>query len=121
MKPVLSPHFFFTLILIIALLPAAWAHAGLPGPYPPAPPPIPTPPPDADFDYVKVNDASGQPGVTEQIEWGTTGKDKIIEYGGLDDVTQFIDGDAGNDWLLQVGGSQASTMTLNGGLWDDTI
>jgi Ca2+-binding RTX toxin-like protein len=121
MKPARPQRFFFTIILSLVLLPVSLAYAGFPGPYPPDPPAIPTPPPDEDFNYVKVDDARGQSGVTEQIEFGTSGKDKIIEYGGLDDITQYIGGDAANDWLLQVGGSQASAMTIDGGAGDDTI
>jgi hypothetical protein len=87
MKPARPQRFFFTIILSLVLLPVSLAYAGFPGPYPPDPPAIPTPPPDEDFNYVKVDDARGQSGVAEQIEFGTPGKDKIIEYGGLDDIT----------------------------------
>ncbi len=121
MKPALPPRLFFVIVLVIALLPAAAVYGGLPGPAPPAPPPIPTPPPDSGFDYVKVDDARGQSGVATQIEIGTSGKDKIVLYGGKDSVTQYTGGSYGNDWLLQVGGEKTSTQTIAGGSGDDTI
>lgn len=121
MKPALLQRLFFVIILVIALLPAASAYGGLPGPAPPAPPPVPTPPPDSGFDYVKVDDARGQTGIATQIEIGLSGKDKIVEYGGKDNITQYSSGLEANDWLLQVGGEKASTMTARGGGGDDTI
>ncbi|MHB8070222.1 MAG: hypothetical protein ACYDIC_20200 [Desulfobaccales bacterium] len=121
MKPNLLQRFFFFIILVIVLLPAASAFGGLPGPTPPAPPPIPTPPPDTGFDYVKVDDARGQTGITTQTEIGTSGKDKIVMYGGKDNITQYTSGLEGNDWLLQVGGEKTNTQTISGGGGDDTI
>jgi hypothetical protein len=121
MKPALNKRFFLAVLLTAFLLPLSLAHAGLPGPYPPDPPPAPTPPPDSDFDYVKVDDARGQSGVDLQIDFGTTGKDRIIQYGGTEEIAQYIGGDAGNDWLLQVGGSQTSTMSLDGGTGTDAL
>ena len=91
MKPSLLQRTIATIILIAALLPVSLAFGGLPGPPPPAPPPIPTPPPDSEFDYVKVDDARGQAGVAEQIELGTDLKDKIIQYGGTDNILQSIE------------------------------
>ena len=44
------------------------------------PPPVPTPPPDDQFDYVKI--VIGGVGDVDQIEFGTPGKDKIVQYGG---------------------------------------
>ncbi len=87
MKPSLLQRTIAMIILIAALLPVSLAFGGLPGPLPPAPPAIPTPPPDSEFDYVKVDDARGQAGVAEQIEFGTELKDKIIQYGGTDNIT----------------------------------
>ena len=71
MKPSLLQRTIAMIILIAALLPVSLAFGGLPGPLPPAPPAIPTPPPDSEFNYVKVDDARGQAGVAEQIEFGT--------------------------------------------------
>ena len=121
MKPSLLQRTIVMIILIAALLPVSLAFGGLPGPLPPAPPAIPTPPPDSEFDYVKVDDARGQAGVAEQIEFGTELKDKIIQYGGTDNVLQSIDAGAGNDWLLQVGGDQATVQVAEGGTGNDTI
>ncbi len=101
-----------TMILVAAFLPVSSAGAGLPGPPPPAPPAIPSPPPDSEFNYVKVDDARGQAGVAEQIEFGTELKDMIIEYGGTDNILQSIDADAGDDWLLQVGGNQGTVQVV---------
>jgi hypothetical protein len=109
------------IILIAALLPVSLAFGGLPGPLPPAPPPIPTPPLDSEFDYVKVDDAQGQAGVAEQLESGTELKDKIIQYGGTDNVLQSIYAGAGDDWLLQVGGDQATTQLAQPGTGNNTI
>jgi Ca2+-binding RTX toxin-like protein len=109
------------LILAVVILPASYAHCGLHGPPPPAPPAIPTPPPDSEFDYVKVDDAGGQAGVVNQIETGTEGKDKIIQYGGMDNVLQGINAGSGNDWLLQVGGDQATSQVARGGSGNNTI
>ena len=52
--------------------------------------------------------------MAEQIEFGTPGKDKIIEYGGTDNVTQYIEAAAGNDWLLQMGGDKATGQISEG-------
>ena len=109
------------LILVSTLLPVFPAVAALPGPLPPPPPAIPTPPPDADFNYVKVDDARGLSGDVTQIEIGTTGKDKIIDYGGYGNVTQGISANTGNDWLLQVGSEQNSVQTIDGGYGDKTF
>ena len=69
---------------------------------PPAAPSIPVLPADSEFDNVIVNAA--QEGDVEQIEFGTPGKDKIEQYGGTGTTTQYAEGAANDDWILQVGG-----------------
>ena len=97
-----------------------WWSAGPPAPGAPCHPHAP-PPFDSDFDYVKVYDARGTTGDVTQIDNGTTGKDKIIEYGGTGNVTQIINGNVGNDWLLQVGGEQTSAQNSYSGDGNDTV
>ena len=85
----------------------------------PQPPPVPTPPPDDQFDYVKID--IGGVGDLDQIEFGTIGKDKIVQYGGTGNSTQFAEGSEGDDWILQVGGDGLSDQTAILGDGDDTV
>ena len=84
-----------------------------------APPIVPTPPPDEQFDNVFVNPA--QEGDVEQIEFGTPGKDKIEQYGGTGNTTQYAEGSEGDDWILQVGGDKLSDQTAILGEGNDTV
>jgi hypothetical protein len=85
----------------------------------PSPPPLPTPPPDSQFDKVFVNPRVE--GDVDQIQFGTPGKDKIEQYGGTGKTTQYAEGSADADWLLQVGGDLRTDQTTIAGSGDDKI
>jgi len=88
----------FVVPFLVFFLPYhAFSQSGAPNP-----PPVPTPPPDTQFDYVKID--IGGVGDVDQIDFGTPGKDKIVQYGGTGNTTQYAEGSEGDDWILQVGG-----------------
>jgi hypothetical protein len=49
-------------------------------------------------------------GDADQQATGTTGNDRITQYGGTGTVVQTANGDAGNDWILQVCGGTTITV-----------
>lgn len=56
-----------------------------------------------------------------QIEFGTPGKDKIVQYGGTGNSTQYAEGAASDDWILQVGGDLTSDQTAMCGDGNDIV
>lgn len=108
----------FVVCFVCLFLPCH-GHSQSGGPNPPSPPPIPTPPPDTQFDYVKV--VVGGAGDVDQIEFGTSGKDKIVMYGGTGNGIQYIQGDTNDDWILQVGGTGDYAQTAIAGDGNDTL
>jgi Ca2+-binding RTX toxin-like protein len=84
-----------------------------------SPPTVPVPPPDSQFDNVFVDLA--QQGDVDQIQFGTPGKDRIEEYGGTGNSTQYAEGSEGDDWILQVGGDKLSDQTAILGDGNDTV
>lgn len=85
----------------------------------PSPPPVPTSPPDSQFDNVFVDPA--QQGDVDQIQFGTPGKDKIEQYGRTGKTTQYAEGAADADWILQVGGDLRTDQTAFTGSGDDKV
>jgi hypothetical protein len=78
-----------------------------------SPPPVPTPPPDSQFDNTYIFPRAE--GDVTQTQFGTPGKDKIEQYGGTGKTTQFAEGSADADWLLQVGGDLRTDQTAIAG------
>ncbi len=105
--------------MILSILPVSQAlGAPLLGPQPPAPPPLPTPP--AGYDTYKI-DKPPPDDPANQTEFGDERNNMIAEYGGPGNITQYADGAAGNDWLLQVGGDKKSNQTASAGDGNDII
>jgi len=85
----------------------------------PSPPAVPTPPPNSQFDNTFIFPKAE--GDVDQIQFGTWGKDKIEQYGGTGKTTQYAEGSADADWLLQVGGDLRTAQTAIAGSGDDKI
>ena len=85
----------------------------------PSPPAVPTPPPDSQFDKTFI--FSRAEGDLDQTQFGTPGKDKIEQYGGTGKTTQYAEGSADADWLLQVGGDLRTDQTAFTGSGDDKV
>ena len=86
---------------------------------PPSPPPVPTPPPDSQFDKTFIDPRAE--GDLDQIQFGTPGKDKIEQYGGTGKTTQYAEGSADADWILQEGVDQYTDQAAITGSGNDTI
>ena len=86
---------------------------------PPSPPTVPTPPPDSQFDKTFIFPRAD--GDLDQFQIGTPGKDKIEQYGGTGNTTQYAEGSADNDWILQAGGDLRTDQTAIAGSGDDKI
>jgi Ca2+-binding RTX toxin-like protein len=83
------------------------------------PPAIPTLPDATGFDNIINNPAVT--GNATQNATGTTGSDRITQYGGTGTVVQTASGDAGNDWILQVCGGTSCDQTAHTGDGIDTV
>jgi Ca2+-binding RTX toxin-like protein len=55
------------------------------------------------------------------IYFGTSGKDRIVQYGGSADDALSVDSGAGNDWAEQYGESGVDTMAADTGTGSDYI
>jgi hypothetical protein len=77
------------------------------------------PPSDNQFDNTFIFPRAD--GDLDQIQFGTPGKDKIEQYGGTGNTTQFAEGSADNDWILQLGGDLRTDQTAIAGSGDDKI
>jgi len=84
-----------------------------------APPAVPTVPAASGFDNV-INDPAVT-GDATQIEYGTTGRDRIAQYGGTGIVTELATGSSGDDWILQVCNGTTCSLTINSGNGNDTL
>jgi Ca2+-binding RTX toxin-like protein len=81
-------------------------------------PSIPRPPDPTGFNVIDEPAVSGN--VTQEAA-GTTGSDRITQYGGTGAVVQTASGDAGNDWILQVCGGTSCNQTVYPGDGIDTV
>ena len=55
------------------------------------------------------------------IYFGTTGRDRVVQYGGAADDLLSVDTGAGNDWIEQYGGGGVNTMVAEAGSGNDYI
>jgi hypothetical protein len=83
------------------------------------PPAIPTLPDATGFD--KIINFPAETGNATQNATGTTGSDRITQYGGTGTVVQTATGDAGNDWIFQNCGGTSCDQTVNSGDGIDTV
>jgi hypothetical protein len=83
------------------------------------PPAIPTLPDATGFD--KIINFPAVTGNATQEATGTTGSDRITQYGGTGTVVQTATGDAGKDWILQICGGTSCDQTVNSGDGIDTV
>jgi hypothetical protein len=81
-------------------------------------PAIPRPPDAGGFNLISNPAVSGD--ATQEVT-GTTGSDRITQYGGTGAVVQTATGDAGNDWILQVCGGTSCDQTAHSGEGIDTV
>jgi Ca2+-binding RTX toxin-like protein len=82
------------------------------------PPAVPTPPESTGYNVINNPAVSGD--ATQDVT-GTTGGDRITQYGGTGVVTQTATGDSGNDWILQVCGGTSCDQTVDPGDGIDTV
>jgi len=82
-------------------------------------PEVPTPPGDSGFDYT-VTDSSNNNAET-QLQIGTSGNDKVVQYGGNATTTQWAETSDGNDWILQQGGGNTATQTVSAGEGNNSV
>jgi hypothetical protein len=82
-------------------------------------PSIPTLPADSGFDYVVTD--PGMTGDVTQIENGTPGKDRIIQYGGTGTVIEGASSNTGSDWVLQVCNGSICNQSADSGDGDDIV
>lgn len=110
-------------LYLLGALPASDVRAGRPlhytdGPNPPRPPRLFLPP-DSQFDNVRI--VRGTRDDEEQTALGTPGKDKLLLYGGKGNVTQYAEGNAGDDWILEKGARLESDQTAMCGDGNDQV
>jgi hypothetical protein len=82
-------------------------------------PSIPTLPDSSGFDTFPTDPAVT--GDVTQIENGTTGNDRIVQYGGTCTVIEGASGNTGSDWVLQVCNGATCNQSADSGDGDDIV